>query len=175
MTQQNENSAGLLQCYEGQRTQLLRFLVARSGDAAEAEDLLQDLWLRLQSVKPGPVANPRAYLFQMANNLVLDRVRERRRRVLRDHSFAENTHGAIAGEVASADPEPVEALIEAEELRELRQAVASLPEGARRAFCLHKLEGLSHGEVAARLNISRSGVEKHIAVAMKHLRRLLQD
>jgi DNA-directed RNA polymerase specialized sigma24 family protein len=38
---------------------------------------------------------------------------------------------------------------------------------------LHKFDGLSHGEVAARLGISKSAVEKHMAVAMAHLRRLL--
>ncbi len=40
---------------------------------------------------------------------------------------------------------------------------------------MHKIEGLTHGEVAARLGISRSAVEKHMAVAMTHLRRLLAD
>ena len=65
--------------------------------------------------------------------------------------------------------------MEAEEQRQLETAIAELPEGARRAFCLHKIDGLSHAEVAARLGISRSGVEKHIAVAMKNLRRLLAD
>ena len=40
---------------------------------------------------------------------------------------------------------------------------------------MHKFDGLSHAEIAARLGISRSGVEKHIAVAMVHLRRALKD
>jgi RNA polymerase sigma-70 factor (ECF subfamily) len=64
---------------------------------------------------------------------------------------------------------------EREIVARIASAIAALPEGAAQAFRLHKIDGLSHAEVAARLGISRSGVEKHIAVAMKHLRRLLAD
>lgn len=157
------------------RAQLLRFLRARTGDAAEAEDIIQELWLRLRTQPVGPVANGRAYLFQMANNLVLDRVRERQRRARRDRQWSESVQLAPGSgeEVAAPDPAPPDALIEQEELQQLAAAVDALPEGARRAFWLHKIEGASHAEVAARLGISRSGVEKHIALAMKHLRRML--
>jgi RNA polymerase sigma factor (sigma-70 family) len=170
-------AAGLVLLHERHRAELLRFLRARTGDAAEAEDVVQELWIRLQTSNVGPVANGRAYLFQMANNLVLDRVRERRRRALRDHEWTRVVQlggGEVHAEAAAPDPGPADLLIEREELRQLESAVASLPEGARRAFCLHKVDGLSHAEVAAKLGISRSGVEKHIAVAMKHLRRALQ-
>jgi len=44
-----------------------------------------------------------------------------------------------------------------------------------RVLKMHKLDGLSHGEVAAQLGISKSAVEKHMAVAMAYLRRLLKD
>jgi RNA polymerase sigma-70 factor (ECF subfamily) len=166
---------GLVLLYTQHRPQLLRFLRARTGDAAEAEDIVQELWLRLQKLDTGPIGNGRAYLFQIANNLVLDRVRERQRRARRDRQWAESVQldDAAGGEVAAPGPAPAEALIEQEELRQLTEAMAALPEGAQRAFLLHKIEGCSHAEVAARLGISRSGVEKHIALAMKHLRRAL--
>jgi RNA polymerase sigma factor (sigma-70 family) len=168
---------GLAQLYTQHRAALLRFLRARCGDAAEAEDVLQELWVKLQAHPTGPIANGRAYLFQSANHLVLDRVRERRRRARRDRQWAESVQlgQAVEGEVAAPAPTPPELLEEAEQLRNLDAALASLPDGARRAFCLHKLEGLAHAEVAARLGISRSGVEKHVAVAMRHLRRALLD
>lgn len=66
-------------------------------------------------------------------------------------------------------------MVERDEAARLASAIAHLPDGARRVLRLHKIEGLSHGEVAARLGISKSGVEKHMAVAMKYLRRLLAD
>jgi RNA polymerase sigma-70 factor (ECF subfamily) len=166
---------GLSLLLQQQRAPLLRFLRARTGDPAEAEDIVQELWLRLRTQPVGPVSNGRAYLFQMANNLVLDRVRERQRRARRDRQWSESVQlqDGGSGEVAAPDPAPDDALIEQEQLRQLAAAVDALPEGARRAFWLHKIEGASHADVAARLGISRSGVEKHIALAMKHLRRML--
>jgi RNA polymerase sigma-70 factor (ECF subfamily) len=168
--------SGLAGLYVQHRAEILRFLRARTRDPAEAEDVLQDLWIKLREGRVGPVGNGRAYLFQMANNLVLDRARERRRRMLRDQTWSEQAAGFTVGEAAVApEPRPDEALLAAEELRQLTSALQNLPEAARRAFCLHKIDGHSHVEVAARLGISRSGVEKHIAVAMKHLRRALLD
>ena len=79
-----DDASGLTALIGRHRAELLRFLIARTGDRDEAEDLLQELWLRVRGSDPGPVANGRAYLFRVANNLVLDRVRERNRRVARD-------------------------------------------------------------------------------------------
>lgn len=161
--------------YGVHRAELLRFLIARTGDMAEAEDLIQDLWLKASRGSSGPMANGRAYLFRMAQNLVVDRVRERQRRMRRERLWIEGD-GPLAGSIEEwVDPsrDAESALIDREELTRLLQAIEMVPDGARRVFDLHKLKGLSHAEVAARLGISQSGVEKHMAVAMKYLRRTL--
>jgi RNA polymerase sigma-70 factor (ECF subfamily) len=170
-------SGGLSRLYEEHRAEILRYLRARTGDAAEAEDVLQELWLKLQSGDSGPVANGRAYLYRMAHNLMLDRLREQRRRRIRDSSWTMERSAGAANDGDLIDPgdSAEDGLVLGEELSRLKAAIDELPEGARRAFCLHKIDGLSHGEVAVRLGISRSGVEKHIAVAMKHLRHALVD
>lgn len=171
------NAAGLAALYGRHRAEILRFLRARTRDPAEAEDVIQELWIKVQGGRIGPIANGRAYLFQMANNLVLDRARERRRRGLRDQAWVQQEYGTGGGVEEAVDPaaRPDRAASDAEELRQLAAAIDALPEGARHAFCLHKIDGLSHAEVAERLGISRSGVEKHIALAMKHLRQALLD
>lgn len=152
----------------------MRFLTARTGNAGDAEDIAQDVWLRIQGADTGPVANGRAYLYRIAQNLVLDRVRERRRRAQREHDWVDSQVDIRGGEAADLRPDAMAQIVEREDAAALAAAIAALPDGAGRAFRLHKLDGLSHAEVAAQLGISRSGVEKHIAVAMAHLRRALR-
>ncbi len=168
---------GLRQLYDEHRSDLRRFLIARMGSIADADDVLQDVWLRLNAASFGPIANGRAYLFRMAQNLVLDRLKKQRRRSARDGRWLTSEHGNPTNALEPVDPAPdaERLLIERESAERLATAIAALPAGAARAFRLHKLDGLSHGEVATRLGISRSGVEKHMAVAISHLRRAMGD
>jgi len=169
--------SGLAGLFARHRGELLRFLTARCGNGDDAEDLLQELWIKAKGQPAGPVSNGRAYLFRMANNLVLDQARLRRRAMARDHSWLA-ADGLAEGAVEErADPsQPAdEALAKAQEAALLRQAIAELPPGAQRALRLHRFDGLGQSEVAQIMGISRSGVEKHLAVAMKHLRNSLRN
>ena len=159
------------------RASLLRLLMARTAIRSEAEDLLQELWIKLWQNPPEDVQDARAYLFRMAQNLVTDRLRTRQRRMERDRRWADEVTDFAATAIEPADRRKSveEELLNREEVATLASAIANLPDGARRAFELHKLHGLSHAEVANRLGISRSGVEKHMAVAMKNLKRALLD
>ena len=166
---------GLFAALEECRAELRRFLVARTGNEAEADDVLSELWIKVRSSHPGPVSNPKSYLFKIANNLVLDRFREARRRERRESAWTAEQHASHSSTTEVPDPDSgaEHHLIEQDEVEQLAKAIAELPAGAQRVLRLHKLDGLSHGEVADRLGISKSAVEKHMAVAMTHLRRLL--
>jgi len=170
-------SEGLSDLYLLHRPELRRFLVARTSSEADADDVLNDLWLKIAGATPGPIANGRSYLFKMANNLVLDRVREARRRDRRNADWTKHNYGIEAGNEEAIDDAlgAEEMLIESDNLRRLADAIAALPFGAQRVLRMHKLDGLSHAEISARLGISKSAVEKHMATAMAHLRRLLTD
>lgn len=170
-------TGGLAILFDSHRAELLRFLIARSGVREEAEDLLQELWIKASTQATGPVANGRAYLFRMANNLVLDQRRARHRAMTRDWNWLDAEGG---GGLAPEDrPDPAmpadEAIARKQEAVLLEQAISALPPGAQRALRLHRLEGLGQAEVAQVMGISRSGVEKHLAVAIKHLRNSLAD
>lgn len=168
--------SGLSQLLEALRPELLRFLNARIGDRGEAEDVLQELWIRTRAGLDGPVGNGRAYLYRAAQNLALDKIRERRRRGARDAQWANSQGSSLPGpEPADPRPGPDAELLAHEETTALAAAISALPEAAGRAFRMHKLDGLPHAEVARRLGISLSGVEKHIALAMAHLKRALAD
>ena len=166
---------GLIGVLEEQRPELRRFLVARTGNESDADDVLNELWIKVSSGRSGPITNPKSYLFRMASNLVLDRLRETRRRERREAQWNAERYDRYASgiEVADATPNAEQWLLDQEEVQRLADAISRLPPGAQQVLRLHKLEGLSHGEVAERLGISKSAVEKHMAVAMTHLRRTL--
>jgi RNA polymerase sigma-70 factor (ECF subfamily) len=172
-----EDASGLEALYGVHRAELRRLLLARTGDPLEADDLLQELWLRVSQQRPGPVENGKAYLYRMAQNLVVDRLRERQRRMQRERRWSDQETDFTPSGTEPADQRQRadEQMIAREEVATLVSAIANLPEGARRAFELHKIQGLSHADVAQKLGISKSGVEKHMAVAMKYLRRALMD
>lgn len=161
------------------RPQLLRFVTARCGDGDLAEDLVQDIWLKLQSVEAGPISNPAAYLHRMANNQLLDYRRSQRRAMARDRAWlaAQDPEQAPTTNALHERPDPStgaeDAMIEEEERKVLRAAIASLPEGARRALVLYRFEGHRQEKIAQIMGISRSGVEKHLALAMRKLREHL--
>ena len=161
-------SSGVALVYSGMRPELLRFLTARLGDRAAADDALQQLWLSLLATDARPVNNPRAYLYRAAHNVALDAVRVRARRLPCDGECA--SRGAGPEPAASAPDVEVTPSV-GDEVATLATAIAALPEDTRHAFRLHKLEELSLVATAARLGISRSGAEIHVAIALAQLCR----
>ncbi|MCJ2178287.1 RNA polymerase sigma factor [Novosphingobium album (ex Hu et al. 2023)] len=169
---------GLVRLLDVHRPELMRFLTARCGSADDAEDVLQEMWIKVSGQATGPITNGRAYLFRMANNLVLDRARGRRRSMQRERVWLEVEGGGVAHMPEDrADPgEPADEILAREQEAEvLRDAIASLPEGAQRALRLYRFEDIGQKEIAEIMGISRSGVEKHLALAMKRLRQALAD
>lgn len=162
----------LLQAYLDNRPGLTRLLRVRLGSDEEAEDVLQELYLHLRRpIDASRIDNLLAYLSRMALNLARDHRRGRDRARRRDVDWAETSQTTLGAD-AIVDLPDAEAVYEARErLARLAAAIAALPPQCRRVFTLHKLHGLSHAEVATRLNISRSAVEKHMSAALKHLAR----
>jgi RNA polymerase sigma-70 factor (ECF subfamily) len=165
-----DDPAGLQQAYFERRATLLRFFAARTGSASDAEDLVQELFLKLSTLETAvEVENPGAYLFRLASNLMLDRARQRRRSQARDSAYREATVERAAGQDVADQPDAEQTLAARQRLALLLARLGDLPEKTRAAFRLHKFEGLSHSETAARMGVSRSAVEKYISAALKHL------
>ena len=167
-------SGGLSEILAHDRADLLRFLKARCANHEEAEDVLQELWIRASSQTPGPIDNARAYLFRMANNMVIDRSRSRRRAMARDRAWlADDGIGSNPEQRPDRTEAADEVIIREQEADILRAAVEALPPGARRALTLYRFQGHSQGEVAQIMGITRSGVEKNLALALRRLRTAL--
>ncbi len=160
----------LLAFYLEKRPTLIRFLAARAGSLAAAEDLAQELYLKLAAREPAAeVGNPQAMLYRMALNLMVDRARGEARAAARDTAWREIAGAQIGGIDIADEPAADDAVASAQRLRQLVEAVDSLPPQAGRAFRLHKLEGLSHAETARVMGLSVKAVEKHVSAALKAL------
>jgi RNA polymerase sigma factor (sigma-70 family) len=160
----------LLAIYLEKRDDLVRFLAARMGSEPAAEDLVQDLYVRLASLEVGAtIENPSAFLSRAAINLMLDRSRGERRSATRDQAWQDSRGLTIGGMTAADEPSPEAVAAARERLRRLVEAVEALPPKTRRAFKLHKFEGLSQSETAARLGVTRKTVENQLAAALKQL------
>lgn len=168
-------SDGLVGVLIANRARLLRFFTSRTRDAAEAEDIVQEIYVHLCKATHVPVAEPLAYIHRVGLNIVIDRARERGHRRKREEDWAETTATRLGTETVDDRPSPFAELEARQRAQAIAAAIDALPAGAKRVFQLHKLEGLTHGEVAASLGISRSGVEKHIAVAFRHLAKVLEQ
>ncbi|KQN06183.1 hypothetical protein ASE82_04720 [Sphingomonas sp. Leaf230] len=167
--------AGLSAVLAANRPQLVRFFTGRTGSVAEAEDVVQEIWLHVAEPITGPIANPLAYLHRVGMNIVLDRVRAGVRRQRRDAGYVEVTTSVMGAEAIDDAPSAFDAAMGRERLDRLVAALSGPPEGAMRVFRRHRIDGASHAEIAAELGISRSAVEKHVAVALRHLRKALDD
>jgi RNA polymerase sigma factor (sigma-70 family) len=164
------NDDPLLALYLARRSNLVRFLAARAGSLAAAEDLTQELYLKLIAREPGEaVANPTALLYRMALNLMLDRARGEARSATRDTAWRQAVRTEIGGVDIAEEPPADEAAASAQRMRQLIAAVQELPPQASRAFRLHKLQGLSQAETAQAMGLSVKAVEKHISAALKAL------
>ena len=165
------NDDPLLALYLERRANLMRFLAARAGSVATAEDLIQELYLKLAARdRTGEaVGNPTALLYRMALNLMLDRARGETRSAVRDTAWRQVVRSEIDGVDIAEEPPADEAAASAERLRHLIAAVQDLPPQAGRAFRLHKLDGLSQAQTAQAMGLSVKAVEKHISAALKAL------
>jgi RNA polymerase sigma-70 factor (ECF subfamily) len=164
----------VLRAYFDRRANLVRFFAAKAGSIAAAEDLAQDLYLKL-AARPteGEVQNPVGLLYRIAANLMLDRARGDRRAAERDAAWRTSHRVAIGRDEIADEPLADHAVASRQELARLIQAAAELPPQMGRAFRLHKLEGLSQAETARVMGLSLKAVEKHVSAALKALTRRL--
>ncbi len=95
---------GLMGAYLSSREALVRFLTARTGSANEAEDIVQDVYFKLHSVDPAEIQNPTAFLYRLASNLFIDRLRSARRREARDDAYATSHTELSGGEMVPQSP-----------------------------------------------------------------------
>jgi RNA polymerase sigma-70 factor (ECF subfamily) len=154
---ENNKSEGIASIYMAYRSALAR-AVRRIVRRHDVEDVLQEAFVRsFEAEGRHPIHDARAFLLRTAKNIALDHVT----------SASYRTTGALDGvdeEYFTDQAAPPDVCVDAQQrFLQFCEAVGSLPEQCRRVFVLKKVYGLSQEEVAARVGIAESTVEKHIA------------
>jgi RNA polymerase sigma-70 factor (ECF subfamily) len=159
---------GLKAIFLAQRPALLRLLVARLGNREDAEDVLQDMWLRIDRLADQPVAQPAAFLYRIAANLATDRRIAAGRRGARDAVWTDSQPQA------DELPDPERALMAQRQWREVEGAIADMPERMAAALRMFRLEEQPQRAIAEHLGISISGVEKLLQRAYRKIHDRLE-
>lgn len=150
---------------------LVSWLTKKLGDSHAARDIAQDAYLRVwRFAHEAKIEDPRALIFKAAANLAANEFKARRRiRAARADAPASKRPDP-AESVATEAPSPERAECARQDLEECRKVIAALPDRARRAFVMSRFEELTYREIADRLGVSESSVEKYIILALKNLR-----
>ena len=137
---------------------LRAWLKRRNLVGLEIDDVIQETYTRLfQAESVAHIQDARNYAFQVAGSVVIDHLR--RMKVVPIVSVP----GLEYLEVDSQEPSPERQVIDRDELTRLAGMIARLPGKIRDVFTLRRVHGLSQREVAARLRLAESTVEKHMA------------
>jgi len=153
------------QLYELLAPGLLQFIRARTGDAAEAADVVQDTFMEVWRTagRYEARASVKTWIFAMARFNLIDRLRKRGREEPLDEDF----------EAPDTAPEPQALAEAASDARRVRQCIDKLPQAQARAVRLAFYDELSYGEIAAVENIPEGTVKTRIFHAKKILAQCL--
>ncbi len=155
--------------YRRHAARLYNLAYRMSGTAADAEDLLQEVFLhafrKLPSFRGESALG--TWLYRLAVNLCLDHVRSRQARI---GKLTDSLDDEDAGVRPVRAREPADLVVTR---LDLERAIGELPPSYRAAFVLHDVEGLEHREVAATLGIAEGSSKSLVHKARLRLRTLL--
>jgi len=159
----------LLQKY---RTPLINFLFRMVRDSATAEDLAQEVFLRVYRARKrySPSAKFTTWLFRIATNLALNSVRDNRHRQMDVSIDASVEDDEAPLQLPAREMRIDEHMIERDRAEFIRQAISSLPEKQRAAVLLHKYEEMDYAEIAKILECSESALKSLLFRAYETLR-----
>jgi RNA polymerase sigma-70 factor (ECF subfamily) len=159
------NSLQLVSCYRSFAVPLRAFLARHTRSIHDAEDLAQEVFLRVwRTGVRSDIRQQRAFVYKAANNLLKDRSRRTYTRMMR------NAVPAVDAELPDRTAEPSGLLESAQTLAAFNTTLAGLRPSTRTAFLMYRVEVRSQAQIAAEMGISVSMVEKHVSCAMAALR-----
>ena len=156
------------------RLPLVNFLYRMVRDTATAEDLAQEVFLRVYRARKeySPSAKFTTWLFRIATNLALNSVRDNRYRKLETSidTSESNQEDAAPRELPAREMRIDEHLLEQDRVAFIRRAIDALPEKQRAAVLLHKYEEMDYAEISRILGCSESALKSLLFRAYESLR-----
>jgi RNA polymerase sigma-70 factor (ECF subfamily) len=147
---------------------LIQFLTLRLHSRHEAREVAQEAYVRLLQLERTDVAGfLRAYLFRIAGNLAIDRLRRR----ATETRFQESE---VVPDLFDRPPGPEALAMESQRVEQIRGFLQELPEAVRDAFLLFRTEDLDQESIARRLGITDRMVRNHITRALMYCRLRLE-
>jgi len=163
-----------LRLFLAHRTALIDYATPIVGDRAQAEDVVQEAWLRFEGSEarsqrqadadPVTIAQPAGYLYRIVRNLALDWTRKlASERRSQQNSFDMDS---LTRQMDGTTPEAT--ILHRDTLRLVAAAMAELPDRNRLAFEMHRFGGCTFQEIAERLGISLGLAHKLVRDAVSH-------
>lgn len=135
------------------------------GDYEQAQDIIQDMWLKLVQIQKCKVVSPSNYLFRMAHNLVIDYLRTHK---LSIHKLEEFYLFSLHQSVLASDPLTLD-----ERQQMLHKMLGSQPAFLQQIFCLYYKQGYTMPQVANVTGVSLGQVHRLLGLFEQNCRRFL--
>ena len=162
----------LSELFINQRVSLVRMLSRVVGCASLAEDLAQETYVKVaHALKTRPVEFLHPFLYQTARYLAFDHLRSLRSKRRFECQVSDERH---LTEIATTAPGPDSQLQGQQSLKQFQAALKTLPKRQQQSLVLSRLQDLSKGEIAQRLDVSISTVEKDLRTALNACAKAIQ-
>lgn len=148
----------------------LRRFFARRVNESDVDDLVQDVFVRMQSAQSSePIDNAERYLFRVAQNVLISRYRA-------DGSRERHLHISLDGAAEPGDDlSPERIAIGRDEYARVVQAIAEFPPRVRAAFVLHRFENMTYQAIAVRMGITKNSVKELIHRGLIRLSDVMEE
>lgn len=167
------DAAAFERLYQRYRSKLFRHLAHQCGDSRVAEELFQDIWLKVIAARSTyePLASFATWLFRIAHHHLLDHYRRHSRDALASYADDEVLDALPAPEQS----DPAHAAEQNAIALRISNALAALPAAQREAFLMAEAGGMTLEEIAAATATGRETIKSRMRYALGKLRHSLED
>jgi len=146
---------------------LVKYLTRKTADPDAAQDIAQSAYQKMMSTNdPEALENSKGYLFQVASNLAVDRLRKNNSHI----KYLQATK-PTDDDLAVASPSPERVVEAREQLEKVQALIGQLPDKCGKAFTMSRGQHMTYQAISGELDVSVSSVEKYIMQALIYLRK----